>query len=187
MKIQKQSGIPLLVFAVISFISATILTLEKLAVLTDPNHIPSCSINPFLACGPIMNSWQAAVFGIPNSIIGMVGFGILTFIIFTGLIHTLPKWYYLATFIGVSLAMGFIIWLISQSLYDIGALCIYCMIVWIMMIPTFWYTTALFITKYNLNKIKFIATYKWSFIIVSYMIVVILVFVRFQTYWLTLF
>lgn len=32
-------------------------------------------------------------------------------------------------------------WLISQCLYVIGALCPWCMIVWAVMIPLFWYVT----------------------------------------------
>jgi hypothetical protein len=34
------------------------------------------------------------------------------------------------------------VWLWSQALYEIGALCIYCMVVWAMVIPLFVYTTA---------------------------------------------
>jgi len=185
--LSKKIGITLFLLSLVAFVSATILTLEKLAVLADPNHVLSCSINPFISCGPIMNSWQASLFVIPNSIIGMVGFGLLCLIAITGMIARLPKWYWLATFIGVALALTFIIWLMSQSLFVIGALCIYCMIVWAMTIPLFWLTLANFIQKYNLKKIKFINTYRVSFIIVSYLTVIVIILIRFKDYWATLF
>ena len=35
----------------------------------------------------------------------------------------------------------FVHWLIFQSLYVIGALCPYCMVVWAVTIPIFWYVT----------------------------------------------
>ena len=37
--------------------------------------------------------------------------------------------------------MVFVHWLVFQSLYRIDALCPYCMVVWVVTIPLFWYTT----------------------------------------------
>jgi uncharacterized membrane protein len=154
----KKSKIAILIMSFICFITAGIITLEKIEILTNPQHVPSCSINPLLSCGPIMASWQASLFVIPNPIIGLVGFALLCFIMGLSLSIKLPKWVWLMTFVGVSLATIFIIWLISQSLFVIGALCIYCMLVWSLMIPTF--------------------------ISISYLIVLALIFVAFKDYWL---
>ncbi len=52
------------------------------------------------------------------------------------------RWYWLGLQAGVTLAMVFIVWLWSQALYEINALCLYCMVVWAMMIPMFMFTTA---------------------------------------------
>ena len=41
----------------------------------------------------------------------------------------------------------FVHWLIFQSLYRIHALCPYCMVVWAVTIPIFWY-----VTLHNLNQ-----------------------------------
>jgi len=43
--------------------------------------------------------------------------------------------------VGVTFGVLFVHWLMFQSLYEIGALCPYCMVVWAVMIPIFWYTT----------------------------------------------
>ncbi|MEV6675377.1 vitamin K epoxide reductase family protein [Streptomyces erythrochromogenes] len=36
---------------------------------------------------------------------------------------------------------AFTVWLIAQCLYVIGALCPWCVVVWAVMIPLFWYVT----------------------------------------------
>ena len=47
----------------------------------------------------------------------------------------LPRWYWGGLAIGSLLGAAFVHWLIFQSLYRIGALCPYCMVVWTVTIP----------------------------------------------------
>ncbi len=47
----------------------------------------------------------------------------------------LPRWYWAGLAIGTLLGTAFVHWLIYQSLYSIGALCPYCMVVWAVTIP----------------------------------------------------
>lgn len=182
----KKTGIFLSLLSFIAFISATIITYEKIALLHNPKHILSCSLNPLVSCGPIMNSWQASLFGIPNSIIGMVGFAILCFILVTSMIVKLPKWYWLATLIGVTLATIFIIWLITQALFVIGALCIYCMVVWSVTIPLFWFLLSNFLKQYKIKKLYFISDYKILFIVLSYAAIILIILIQFRTFWASL-
>lgn len=125
---------------IIGLASAFILTLEKLAILGDPNYVPSCSINPVLNCGSVMTTTQAELFGFPNPLIGLIGF---TAILFTGLGllagATFARWFWVGLQVGAFLGAIFVHWLIFQSLYTIEALCPYCMAVWIVTIPIFWY------------------------------------------------
>lgn len=181
-----KSKIAILVLSFISFLSASLLTWEKIELLKDPNHVPSCSLNPFISCGPVMESWQASLFLIPNSVIGMVGFALLCLIMFMSFFVKLPKAVVIPTFVGVTLAMVFIGWLISQALFDIRALCIYCMIVWTMMIPMFWLTFSFTIKELSWKKLNVIVEYLPAFIGTSYVAVILLVFVQFSDYWLSL-
>ena len=48
---------------------------------------------------------------------------------------TLPRWYWAGLAAGTLLGTVFVHWLIFQSLYRIGALCPYCMVVWAVTIP----------------------------------------------------
>lgn len=122
--------------------AATILTLEKLAVLRDPGYVPSCNLSPVINCGSIMTSDQAEAFGFPNPLIGLAAFPVL---VATGAAilagARLADWYWLGLQAGVTLGTGFIGWLAFQSLYRIEALCPYCLVVWAVVIPTAWYVT----------------------------------------------
>lgn len=132
----------LLIGGLIGFAAAFVLTLEKVALLTDADYSPSCSLNPVLNCGSIMKTSQAEVFGFPNPLIGVAAFPVLAAtgsIILAG--ARLARWYWLGLQIGVTLGAGFVGWLIFQSLYRIGALCPYCMVVWAVVLPVFWYVT----------------------------------------------
>lgn len=124
------------------FTAAFVLVLEKLALLTETTYTPSCSINPVLNCGSIMRTEQAEVFGFPNPLIGVAAFPVVAA---TGAAllagARLGRWYWLGLQAGVTFGVVFVGWLIYQSLYRIGALCPYCMVVWAVVLPVFWYVT----------------------------------------------
>ena len=132
----------LLTGGIVGLAAALVLTVEKLALLADPSYVPSCSINPILSCGSIIASPQAEVFGFPNPLLGIVGFSMVAA---TGAAiiggATLPRWYWLGLQAGVTFGVVFVHWLAFQSLYRIGALCPYCMVVWAITIPLFFYVT----------------------------------------------
>lgn len=135
-------GTIVLVLSALSWLASMVLTIEKFEKLANPAYIPSCSINAVLSCGTVMDSKQADVFGFPNPIIGVAGFAIMaTLGVVLGAGVELPRWVWVGMQAGVTLGIVFIGWLIAQTLYVIGALCPYCMVVWAMMIPMFWLIT----------------------------------------------
>lgn len=141
-------------------VAATALLVEKVAVLADPDHVPACSFNPVLSCGTVMATPQAEVFGIPNPVIGVVCFAVVTTVGMVLLARTCTRtgdgagagastgpalgfrrWFWLGLQAGCVFGVAFVHWLVFQSLYRIGALCPYCMVVWAVTIPVFWYVT----------------------------------------------
>ena len=128
------------VCGVIGLIAAFTLTVEKVELATDPDYTPTCSLNPIVNCGSIMDTPQAAVFGFPNSLLGIAGFTAVLAIAVL-LTPATPAWIWISTQVGLSAAVVFVHWLIVQSLYEIGALCPYCMAVWIVVVVAFWYVT----------------------------------------------
>jgi uncharacterized membrane protein len=183
MQVNKSFSILSIILGAISFVAATVLTLDKIKLLMDPSFVPACSISPFVACGPVMSSPQASAFIIPNSVIGMIAFTLVVFIGILSLFTVFPKWFWYGYTAGIALGMGFIIWLMTQSLYVISALCIYCMCVWVCMILLFWFSVGNIVKD---TKLNFINEYKTLFIIASYVAVALAIFFRFETYWVSL-
>ena len=130
------SAVWVLIAGAVGLAAALTLTIEKIEILINPDYVPSCSINPVLSCGSVMITPQASAFGFPNPLIGIVSF---TVVVVTGVLAVakvrLPRWYWGGLAVGTLLGVGFIHWLIFQSLYRIGALCPYCMVVWAVTIP----------------------------------------------------
>jgi uncharacterized membrane protein len=129
-------------------LAAFVLVVEKIALLRDPGYTPSCSINPILSCGSVMNTSQAAVFGFPNPLLGVTLFPLVvaTGVAVLGGVR-LPRWWWLGLQAGTVFGIGLVHWLFVQSLYRIGALCPYCMVVWVVMVVVFSYTTL-----YNVDR-----------------------------------
>jgi uncharacterized membrane protein len=124
------------------FASLTLMV-EKLAVLKDPNYIPSCNINPIIACGSVINTDQASAFGFPNPLIGIFGFGAVLVVgvsLLAGMKIT-KTWYWRTFWAGTLFGVLFVHWLFFQSVYRIEALCPYCVLVWVVTIAVFWYST----------------------------------------------
>src|SRR4051794_20319348 len=132
----------LLVTGTLGLAASAMLTLEKIRVLEDPDYVPSCNINPIISCGSVMRTPQASVFGFPNPLIGIAGFSAVVAIgaaLLAG--AALHRRFWLGLQAGTLFGIVFVHWLIGQTLYRIGALCPYCVLVWTAMIPLFWYTT----------------------------------------------
>jgi uncharacterized membrane protein len=132
----------LLIGGTVGLLAAGVLTVEKIAILRDPTHVPSCSINPVLACGTVMTKPQAEAFGLPNPLLGIAGFAMVAVVGAALLAGAgFRRWFWLGLQAGATFGVVFVHWLIFQSLYRIGALCPYCMVVWAVTIPIFWYVT----------------------------------------------
>jgi uncharacterized membrane protein len=128
-----------LVFAAImGLIGSMILSVEKLRVVADPLYSPSCSINPVLSCGSVMLDPSAEAFGIPHSFFGLAIFGALLalgVLMLAG--GKFANWlWYIATAISLAGFFG-IMYLIYQSVFVIGSLCPWCMVVWVVSVPVF--------------------------------------------------
>src|SRR4051812_29969576 len=67
----------LIIAGIVGVIAAYVITADKIELLKNPNFKPSCSLNPVLSCGSVMQSAQAHVFGFDNPFIGLIGYPIL--------------------------------------------------------------------------------------------------------------
>jgi uncharacterized membrane protein len=176
----------LVVTGVIGFAASFELLVEDIKTLINPAFVPSCNISVLVACGPNMASWQGNLFGFPNPIIGVACFAIVTVVGVSILAGTrFARWYWMLFNLGIVLALVFVIWLMSQSIFVLGTLCPYCMIVWVVVIALFWY-----VTVFNLKQghfpvsagVRSIAAlfypFLWLLVLVSYLIVFVIAQLR---------
>jgi uncharacterized membrane protein len=182
------SAIWVLLAGVIGLAASATLTVEKIRILADPNYVPSCSINPVLSCGSVMVTPQAAAFGFPNPLIGVVAFTVVSV---TGVLAlskvVLPRWYWQGLAIGTLLGVGFIHWLIFQSLYRIGALCPYCMVVWSITIPLLVVVSSVALQPLRRHVVaRLLHQWRWSITALWFTALILLILVRFWDYWSTL-
>lgn len=180
-----------LVAGVIGLVASVTLTLEKIDILLDPAYVPSCNINPILSCGSVMITPQASLLGFPNPLLGLVAF---TVVVVTGLLAVtkvvLPQWYWIGLTAGLVVGAVFVHWLIFQSLYRIGALCPYCMVVWVVtiallvVVASIAYRPALGDRRSGPGRLLF--QWRWSIVALWFTAVFLLIMVRFWDYWSTL-
>jgi uncharacterized membrane protein len=185
----RQSAWIFVVAGIIGLAASIELIIQKIAVLKNPDFVPNCDINPVLSCGSVISTEQASLFGFPNPVLGVIGFTIV--IMFGALLFAgveLPRTMWLGLNFGALLGMVFVIWLVSQSLYVIGALCPWCMVVWAITIPIFWQVTTdnLASKRLTLGKSfsEIIVTLRWILVGASYLIIAALIFIRWSDFWL---
>ena len=182
----------LLFSGIIGLFAAFTLMQDKVAILSDPNYVPSCNINPVLSCGSVIVTDQASIFGFANPIIGLMTYSVviaLAVLLISRVV--LPNWVWLGLNLGALGGLAFVVWLIFQSLYVIEALCPWCMVAWVGTILIFWVTAA-----ENAQAGRFtrsgtpgvisdvISSLRWVLIGSTFLVILALIFINWMDFWL---
>jgi uncharacterized membrane protein len=187
----KGLGRLLVVTGALGLLASFVITVDKIKLAENPDFHPSCSINPVLSCTNVMRSPQASAFGFPNPLIGLAAYAVVVTVgvgLLTGLRY--GRAYWLALNAGMLFGAGFCMWLMSQALYEIGALCLWCCLAWVATITMFSYTTA-----HNLRHgillapralVGFTTEFHWAVPVTWCLVIVVLIATRFWYYWQTL-
>lgn len=141
----------MLAFGILGLLAAFTLTVERFIQLSNPGAVLICDLNAIFNCGTVMQTWQAKVFGFPNSLIGLMGYSVVITVAVAGLAGVkFPKKFMQAAQICYGLGLIFAYWLFFQSVFVIQVLCPLCLIVTVA-------TTILFETllRYNLRENNF--------------------------------
>jgi len=193
-RVPASSAWAVLIAGVVGLAASLTLTVEKIDILINPSYRPSCNLNPILSCGSVMVRPQASVLGFPNPLLGIVAF---TVVLVTGVLAVskvaLPQWYWVGLLIGTLAGVGFVHWLIFQSLYRIGALCPYCMVVWVVTISLLVVVASIVfrpLLESGTSRVSAVGRvfyqWRWSFATLWFTAVFLLIMVRFWNYWSTL-
>ena len=132
-------AIVLIVTGAVGWYAALALTLDKLAVLANPEADLDCNFSVIVQCGKNLGSWQGAILGFPNPIIGLGGF-VAPIAVGVALLAgaDFARWFWIAFNVGVLGAAAFVIWLASQSIFapNLRTLCPYCVLTWSVTYPS---------------------------------------------------
>jgi len=191
LSIEKALPYILLVGSIICLVAAFALTYDKIQVLKDGSYKPSCNINPILSCGSVMEKPQANLFGVPNTIYGLMGFSaLLTLSVLTLAKVKFPRWIWQGLQVGLLGGMFFAYYLFFQGIFRIKAICPFCFLVWISIWPMFWYAAAYNVRQGHLSFGKkvnwFIEKFRHDVLILWYVALFGILLVRFWYYWSTL-
>ncbi|MGY4719928.1 vitamin K epoxide reductase family protein [Naumannella huperziae] len=136
-------GLILVICSAVGLFCAMALSIEKITLLQNPDQALVCDINAQIQCAEVMRSWQSNAFGFPNPFLGLVCFGI-TIAVGMGLLAgaRFAEWFWGGLQAGVIFGAVFVHWLMINTMFDIGAICPYCMAVWAITMPMFFAVTA---------------------------------------------
>jgi uncharacterized membrane protein len=112
---------------IVGFLASFLQMIEKIELLKNPNSALFCNINAVFSCSNILNVWQSSVFGFPNSLMCVSFFAIMITAGIIGWTGSSMNKKLRLIFMGMSLFfVGFGFWYLWQSIFVVGALCIYC-------------------------------------------------------------
>ncbi|MEZ3156710.1 vitamin K epoxide reductase family protein [Microbacterium sp. BWR-S6Y] len=132
-----------LIFAgAVGWWAAFSLTMERFHQLANPGDAASCDFSVLVQCSTNLQSAQGSVFGFPNPIIGLAAW-IAPIVVGMALLAgaRFARWFWALFWVGFAFAIGFVIWLIAQSLFVLATLCPWCMVTWSVVIPSFFVVT----------------------------------------------
>ncbi|MCS0602292.1 vitamin K epoxide reductase family protein [Streptomyces sp. LP11] len=181
----------LIVTGALGVLASLVITIDKIQLLKDPHFSPSCNLSPVLSCTNVMQSAQASVIGFPNPLLGLMTYPVVTAVGVALLAGArFRRWFWLGLNAGTALGTGFCMRLMTQALYEIGALCLWCSLAWAATIAMFWYTTA-----HNLRHgilrapravVAGVTEFHWVVPATWYLSIVMLVATRWWDYWRSL-
>ncbi|WP_328461533.1 vitamin K epoxide reductase family protein [Streptomyces sp. NBC_00448] len=185
----------LLISGVLGLVASFVITNDKFVLLQNtvegkPTHF-SCSLNPVIACGSVMESKQAHAFGFQNPIIGLVAYGVVICVAMGVLAggRGYKPWFWYGLQAGGLFGVGFISWLQYQTIYNIHAVCLWCCLAWVVTILIFWYT-AVHNIRHGLIKVpgkvrSAVLEFHWVVPVVWYAVIGLLILTHFWYYWKT--
>lgn len=122
--------VTMLVASVASLVASFVLAVDALKLAENPNADLGCNINAVISCGTVAGSWQASVLGFPNAYLGLMTEPVVITLAVASLGGVrFPRWFMLSAQVVYTVGLAFAYWLFHQAMFDIGALCPWCLTV----------------------------------------------------------
>lgn len=174
--------------SIIGLLASFFLMLDTIELIKNPTADIPCNISPFVSCGSAILSEQGEVFGFPNPILGLISFSMLIatgIMLFAG--GRAHKLYWQLVNLGSLASVIFVLWFAYQSLFNLGTLCIYCLITWAVTWPIFLYTTVWNYREKHLGEsaiLHFVSKHHLVFLALFYLITGVAIFAKFKDFFL---
>lgn len=187
-------GILLTIFGLIGMFASITLLHDTMELAKNPDFVPACSINPILSCSSVMASNQAELFGLPNPVFGIIAFtALLMFGVLITAKTVFPKLIWQLAIITAGVGVFFSHYLFLQSMFVLKTICPWCSLIWILTIAIFWLIASYALDREALSTtLRFMrirkvwGAYKYVILIGWYAILLLIVFLCFSDYWLSL-
>lgn len=138
----------MLVGAMLSLLASFVLSVEAIELAKNPDAALSCSVNLVLNCATVASHPTAAFLGFPNSFIGMMAEPVVIAVAIAGLAGVrFPRLFMATAQVFYTLGLLFALGLLYVSMFVIGALCPWCLLVTLTTILV-WFA----ITRYNIRE-----------------------------------
>lgn len=140
--------VSMLIGAILSLIAAFVLSVEAVDLARNPNAQLSCSVNVIINCATVAKHPSAALFGFPNSFLGLIAEPVVITVAIAGLAGAkFPRKFMVVAQLCYTLGFVFAYYLLYMSMFVIQALCPWCLLVTLS-------TTFVFfsMTRYNIRE-----------------------------------
>ncbi|GEP35404.1 membrane protein [Nocardioides szechwanensis] len=122
--------VTMLIASVASLVASFVLSIDALRLAEDPTADLGCNINAVISCGTVASSWQSSLLGFPNAFLGLMTEPVVITIAVASLAGLkFPRWFMVTAQAIYTLGLVFAYWLFQQAMFEIGALCPWCLLV----------------------------------------------------------
>lgn len=136
--------------------------LDQIEGLKDPNFVAVCDYNAVFSCTDVMRSDAATTFGISNSFYGLAGFGAVAALGVAMLAGArFAGWLWFLIGVGMTVVVGFCMYLAAHAIFTLGALCTNCIQIWAAAIILFCATVGFTFPAYGGDNAMTRAAGKW--------------------------
>ena len=122
--------VTMLIASAASLVASFVLSVDALTLAEDPDADLGCNINAVISCGTVAGSWQSTLLGFPNAFLGLVTEPVVITVAVAALAGVrFPRWFMLSAQVVYTVGLALAYWLFEQAMFEIGALCPWCLLI----------------------------------------------------------
>ncbi len=127
---RRRTAVEMVVSGIIGLFASLNLSVEAWKLAQDSTSTFTCDISSVLSCSTVALTPQARVLGFPNAFLGLIFESVVLAVsvaIAAGV--RFPRWYMSCVEALYTIALGFALWLFTQSYFVIQVLCPWCLLI----------------------------------------------------------